>query len=241
MLELLQYLKENQHEDTPPTPDILCLGCASIIPYSTELQQCSYCGTEIDVDKFLSLYKYSQNALRYGHQYHEFYKKQKESGGAGELKPCLADMAEVYKYVALAIASGIIGGASWDLTKAAISKIIAQLGEKENAVVKRSEPTLNLEELDRISENINGYTEGLSYMEKDVAVLVMEEMNADSTKEYVDQLIEIHKLLEKPKKKEKNKKRAIKLQKRLIQQIVTEKLQAPDQLPTEDVWSNIER
>lgn len=201
---------------------------------------CDRCGAKIDVEKFNALFNYANHALRYGHQYRKFYERQASKGRADSLKPCLADLPEVYKYVALAIASGIIGGASWELTKTAIAQIIEIFGQRSVPIhVHRIEPTIDEEIIAEIASDVRSYANGLGHMGEEVGLLVIEEMHADSVKEYLDEMIEIYKILEKPKKREKNRKRAMKLQKKLMKKVMREKLNAPEELPVSELWSKL--
>lgn len=240
MIELIRFMKESRRDEPPFMAEILCLNCATVLPHSNEDVRCTKCGVEIKIERYIEIYKYSCDALRYGHQYNRYYSGQNDRGASGEIKPCLPDLPEIYKFIAIAIASGIIGGASWDVTKQAIQKILAELECGAEEIQERIEPTLDLAQIESIASDIHGYTEGLSHVNKTVVPLVLEEMYADSTSQCLDELEEIHKLLEKPNKKEKNRKRAMKLNKRLMQRIISGKLNKPDKLPIDEIWSEIE-
>lgn len=241
MHDFIKHLRSTQSEEHSITVDVLCFGCATILPYSGELKRCSCCGAELDLDRFNALYSYSSTALRYGHQYHEYYVNQKKLGSVGSVKPYLAEMSEVYKYIALAIVSGIIGGASWDITRAAIRKIISQYEQEQTATLPRKEPAVDLNEVEKIAKNISGYANasGFGHMDKSVAPLILEEMFADSVTDHLNELEAIFKLRAANKKVDKKKQRALKLQKRLMKKIAVEKIRLPQGAPILRLWSDI--
>lgn len=242
MLDLIQLFREHgRHEDEPPEY-ILCLACANVSAFNAQATTCPHCSAGIDPAAFHRFYMYATDALRYGHQYKDYYSEQDQSNIGDHVHACLAELPAVYKFIAVAIASGIIGGASWELTKSAVIRVVAQFSRSDAGIVIRQEPTIDSGELDRLAHDIEGYAQGMRHVSLPLSRLILEEIYADNTGQYFDEVEEIHKLLARPKKTEKNRKRAAKLQKRLIRKIVSTKLRRPERIPQEAtaLWSRLE-
>lgn len=241
--EFLDAFSEVSHEEPWAPTVVLCFECATVFHAQGERHRCPECGHSLSDDQYRDLFQFSEKALRYGCQYADYYSRQLEEYREITAKACLAELDEIYKFVALAIVGGIIGGASWEGTKFAIKKIVASYGEKRTDSTGpniRKEPTFDLEELDNLRDSVLGYMDGLSHVRDEVRPLLIEEMYADSVLKYRAELRDIARLQSKTKKKGKHAKRASKLHKRLMHKIIDEHFSRPDVVPTDSVWGKLD-
>ena len=111
---------------------ILCLGCASFVnKVSGNIAYCHKCGKSIKLTDYKQLFQKVSDSVRYGYIYRKSYEEQLNKYGDIRIVYCLNGHPEALNWIALAIFSGIIGGASWDTVKFVINKIKKQLASKE--------------------------------------------------------------------------------------------------------------
>lgn len=242
-MSFVEGLKKAKAAKEEQVPEYFCLSCASHVQVSSLTVRCHICACEIRPERYKQLFVYAENTLKYGHQYKEYYLKQQKNGNLGSIKPSLADLPEVYKYIALAIVSGIIGGASWDITKLAIINIVTKFNSlPERELKDRIDPTIDIVEIENIESNIRIFRDGLNPSENPVDALLVEEMYADGVTEHPEEADKLWKLQFQPgKQSQKNQNKARKIQSKLMNKILTEKLSEPEEFPVDHVWKNIKR
>lgn len=103
------------------TSGIHCLNCAADVAASSTA--CSKCGHPIARGRYEQLATEARPAFLYGYLYRKSYER------AGETR-FLLGWDETWQFVALAIASGIIGNAAWDIVKAAIGRVLTSTSRR---------------------------------------------------------------------------------------------------------------
>ena len=164
-------LFEYELQDAP----ILCFSCAYIYsvvePEATHFT-CPECGFEIEDHRYREFYRHAFYASRYGVQYRDYY----QTAEPDAPKPSLLPLGEISTFVALAIASGLIGNASSDAVKAAIRKILEQRQ-------KTNEPerfNFTEDEIEKLIEYLIDYEDGFSKLPERIRHAIVEEMISDA-------------------------------------------------------------
>jgi hypothetical protein len=103
----------------------LCFKCASIYTSSSADEYiCPFCHYSIDEALYRKILNYAKIALYYGYDYRKAYEQQIHTDSKIAKKYALSDPVTVACFIGVAALSGIIGGASYDLVKRVIGKIM---------------------------------------------------------------------------------------------------------------------
>ena len=103
----------------------LCFKCASIYTISSaDEYTCPICHYFIDEALYRRILNSAQIAVYYGYDYRKAYEQQLHTDGKIAKKHALFDPLTVACFIGVAALSGIIGGASYDLVKRVIDKIM---------------------------------------------------------------------------------------------------------------------
>lgn len=150
------------------TNSIVCLGCASIIraPHESSIL-CPVCGYSNDRALCVWLLEHAAEAALCGYQYRVLY----ESKQRGLLY--LPSPEDALVWIALAALGGIIGNATYELTKRAISRIVAQLRKKGDHEVLASQ-----DEFELFIRYVEEYERGMPSATPKVRRKVMMEVSA---------------------------------------------------------------
>ncbi len=170
----MSALFEDEYQRAP----VLCFRCAVVYarPEAPTVLRCPECDFSVEDARYRSFYRHAFYAARYGIQ----YRRDAESRSldeSQESKPhfCLGPLGELATFVALAIASGVLGNASWEAVRFAIGKIISQR--------ERCAPTareFSAEDIEKLIEYISDYEDDFSRLPPGVKEHIMEEIIADS-------------------------------------------------------------
>ncbi len=103
----------------------LCFNCASVYCLSNaDEYTCPYCNHSIDAAFYKRIFDYAKIAVYYGYDYRKKYEEQVQADGKITIKYVLPDPVTVACFLGVAALSGIIGGASYDMVKKVIGRII---------------------------------------------------------------------------------------------------------------------
>ncbi len=103
----------------------LCFKCASIYNLSSaDEYSCPFCHYSIDEALYRRVLNYAKTAVYYGYDYRKAYEQQMHTDGKIAKKYALLDPVTIACFIGVAALSGIIGGASYDLVKRVIGKIM---------------------------------------------------------------------------------------------------------------------
>lgn len=120
---------------------VCCMQCGRIWPNDgTESQSCPDCHKQINLKEFNDLLVAARHASRYAIQYRELYERELRDNGRIKTKACLFELPDIYIFAIAAVASGIIGNASYDLIKLFIRRLSSQ--SREYGCDKDASPTV---------------------------------------------------------------------------------------------------
>lgn len=198
---------EQQLHDSP----ILCLSCGNFFEGQIANNlPCPYCHSEIDYKFYEEVFKYSYYFVRYGHQYLDFLSQENPES---ETKFCLGDLNAIYTFIAVAAASGVIGGLSYDLVKLVINKILKHGKNSGNcpSVIVFSD-----DEIEKYIAKLVSYRQGFPELPSSVRDAIFEEIMGDAIGNNKAIANRIQGLLGKDKIKPKHKKQLADLYKRAV-------------------------
>jgi hypothetical protein len=144
-------------EQAAITNAALCLSCANVFSATAKQAICPVCGDQLDVNLFLRLMVYSRLAMRFGYQYRKAYSRDLLKGPI-RTKYLLKDFGDWFAFVGLAVLSGVIGNASYDLIKHLVWKFCRERAVSDRVMQK---PFSHIEFDDAEIEKLIGYVEDL--------------------------------------------------------------------------------
>ncbi len=170
----------------------ICLACANIYAVNdTEVLECPYCGSRISAEKYESVLHEARQALHYGWTYRLQYEKELKERGRIDIYYDLAPYDEIFSFIALAAASGVVGGFAYDIVKKVIAKIAKFVKQNGGEEEKREVSSLlsSKEEMKKLFQYIDEYYRGFEGIDEEVRSAVLEEMIVDEmSAELVDML-----------------------------------------------------
>lgn len=168
---------KNEHE---VGQKVLCFNCANIIEkQKSEKWFCIACKSEINKEKYLRLHALTTDIVHFGYTYRKQYEKDLADGSLGT-HYCLFNLHEAISWLALAALSGIVGNASFELTKTVINKIKAQISkglsdsDKEERLIISSEKEFSI-----FIQYLDDYRNGLANTDPAVRKAIMNEIEVD--------------------------------------------------------------
>lgn len=198
---------------------------------------CPACGAPIDVDELVGLYEYAAETHYYGHQYRVVYEAQfKESDT--DTRYSLQFAGEAFGWIMLAMLSGVLGNAAYDVLKVVISRI-----REDVAAGKISDRdythllTLSDEELGNILYSAKQYVSGMEGLTREVREAIAEEIAADAVSADPKVAEEMLKLMSKKTIKPKDRQRFAQLLRNLI--VKKQKHSRPNLQKLRDSWKSV--
>ncbi len=111
----------------------LCLHCGAV---AAALEICPDCSKPFDPERFILIRRTAEHAVRYGYHYRKLYETE------GLDRRYNLEISELWTFVGIAVSSGILGNAAYDLVKTVASRIIDTSGQyfnrPEHDVVSRT-------------------------------------------------------------------------------------------------------
>ncbi|MGI9048337.1 MAG: hypothetical protein ACR2GU_02995 [Rubrobacteraceae bacterium] len=155
---------------------VLCLNCAAVFEAAqSETYICPNCDYEFDLETLLNRPKLASNAVHFGYQYRTVYEGEHEEGPRAHYSLLL--LHEIVEWVALAVISGLIGGASTELAKRAIAKLRKQVAEEpELRDLDEAKLVLDEEEFKKLTLYVVDFLNGMENVPQEVKVSIIEEM-----------------------------------------------------------------
>ena len=171
----------------------ICFACATIYEaQNADVLVCPHCGHQVSLKEYEKILNNVRAAVHYGWNYRLAYEKQLQEDGEIHTYYYLAPYEEIINYVALAIASGIIGGFAYDVVKKVISKI--------SEFAKNSGRNQDTEKLFALIENEENMKKFMLYMDEYYACFeaadetfrsaILEEMLVDQCSSTLEHLIQ---------------------------------------------------
>ena len=168
----------------------ICFHCASI--YETEdgeILTCPVCGKSILSSEYEKVMQGIRQAVFGGWTCRERYGGAEDDGRRYYTEPC----SEILNFVAVAVASGLIGNMSYDIVKKVFVKIVSYLKrskkscEDETLVAFLESP----EKIKKFSEYISAYYDEYEGTDAKTKNAIMEEVFVDHVSHIIDGLIKM--------------------------------------------------
>jgi hypothetical protein len=197
---------------------------------------CYRCGISISSEESEEVFQYAAETYYYGYQYRVYYENAFRSS-PDVPKPCLAFAGEAFIWITLAMLSGIIGNAAYDVVKVVLKDLRDQA--KGRRAEDRSYSLLadvTDKELDELFQYARDYYHGLESLRKEVRAAIIEEIVVDEISH--DPVInhELTKLIFRQNIKPKHRRKAQELYRIAIARAINRK--APPKEKFLDFWSS---
>lgn len=145
-------------------------------PFSDANLSCKICGRLIDREAYLRLIAIAHDAVRYGYQYRKKYEEdeaRQTSRKRTRTAYYLVQLGPHFDWIGLAIISGVLGNAAWDVVKLVIKKAIDYAKEDyENLIEYEKRLVDNSQRLDELVEYVKQYdcnkAPGIALTEKEL-------------------------------------------------------------------------
>lgn len=160
----------------------LCYACASVFEdKGLDIVECPVCGYQIDKNRYNVVYKYANDAVKFGYMYRHMYERdvlhRKVFGGSTTLY-ALGAYEQYLVFAAVSALSGIIGNASYDLTKALIRRLRNSPDKRQKNEIGYITDLSDERKIQEFVEYIEDFAKGLKKVEPPVLSLIKEEMIA---------------------------------------------------------------
>ncbi len=217
--------------------NLLCLACGNLLPREDVFDICPRCASIVDVDELLRLYEYAAHVYYYGHQYRLAYETQQQPEQKARYNIEFA--GEAFAWTTLAVLSGVVGNAAYDLVKTIVANIRDTVAE--GRVSDRDYSALlalSDEELCDLLSSVKSYTNDMDGLSKEVRLAIIEEIAVDAMTEQPQLFAQMMKFM-------KGGKISAKGRKKFVEQLrITATLQQRRILPKKgelnDRWTRIE-
>ena len=168
----------------------ICFHCASI--YETEdgeILTCPVCGKSILLSEYEKVMQGIRQAVFGGWTCREEYEGAEDDGKRYYTEPC----GEILNFVAVAVASGLIGNMSYDIVKKVFGKIVSYLKRsKKNCEDETLAAFLESpEKIKKFSEYISAYYDEYEGTDAKTKNAIMEEVFVDHVSHIIDGLIKM--------------------------------------------------
>lgn len=113
---------------------VFCLGCASVLPPFTEQELvCPRCGHRMTSKGYRQILEIAYSAARYGYQYRRQHESDRANGITGR-HYYLVELSRPFEWIALAIVSGVLGNAAWEVIKIVVQRAVDYANENRNSL-----------------------------------------------------------------------------------------------------------
>ena len=98
----------------------------------SQIIACPYCGNRESIEEYEIVLNKAREAVHYGWNYRLRYEKDLKEKGRIDTYYFLEQSEEILNFIAVAIASGVIGGFAYDVVKKVITKILEFIKKNGN-------------------------------------------------------------------------------------------------------------
>lgn len=218
---------------------LLCLACANLVDHADFVEDghCPACDAPIDVDELMQLYEYAAETHYYGHQYRVVYEAQFKENDTGT-RYSLEFAGEAFAWIMLAMLSGALGNAAYDVLKVVISRIredvvAGKISDRDYTYLL----TLSDEDLGDILYSAKQYVSGMEGLTREVREAIAEEIAADAVSHEPNVAEEMLKLMSKKTVKPKDRRRFAQLMRHAI--VRQQQRSRPNLQKLRDSWKSV--
>lgn len=168
----------------------ICFHCASIYEMEDgEILTCPFCGRSIPTSEYERVMQGIRQAVFGGWTCRVEYEGAEDDGKRYYTEPC----GEILNFVAVAVASGLIGNMSYDIVKKVFGKIVSYLKRsKKNCEDETLAAFLESpEKIKKFSEYISAYYDEYEGADAKTKNAIMEEAFVDHVSHIIDGLIKM--------------------------------------------------
>lgn len=142
---------------------------------------CPYCGNRESIEEYEIVLNKAREAVHYGWNYRLRYEKDLKEKGQIDTYYFLEQSEEILNFIAVATASGVIGGFAYDVVKKVITKILKFIQEKGSEEEKNKIFSLvdNDEDMRKFIEYIDEYYTCFEKADDEVRNAIFGEMVVD--------------------------------------------------------------
>lgn len=214
--------------------NLLCLCCGNLLLREEVADTCPRCNSAIDADELLRLYDYAAHVYYYGHQYRLAYEAQQQTTH----RYCLQFAGEAYAWTMLAVLSGVVGNAAYDLVKIIVVNIrdavaTGEIKDRDYSALL----ALSDEELNDLFSSAKSYTNDMDGLTKEVRLAIVEEIAVDAMTHQPQLMAQMMKFMEGKKFGAKKKQKFFELLRTTVAQ---QKRIHPKKGSLNDRWNRIE-
>jgi hypothetical protein len=158
--------------------DSICPHCAQILAAPAN-DICPECSAPIsDVQQRL-LVEFAREVVHFGHEYRELYERE----DSDRYRFYLPQAPDWLAFISLAVLSGILGNASYDIVKRAVRRIVAQVNRDHEKAINVVDDAF----LRKLDTQFREYMSGLEKVSPNVRAAILDEIMVDLMKEYWDE------------------------------------------------------
>jgi hypothetical protein len=160
----------------------LCLSCGTlVIPDGAASTPCHACGSEQVAVQWHRMRRFAEYVVRFGFQYPEQYRKDYEAERDSRVRYFLLPPHEILVFVALAVLSGIVGNASYDLVKAVVRRIKATFDSETHADL----PVIDDAFVEQLDQCFRDFLSGMRDLTPEARLAVIEEIIVDRMTDFL--------------------------------------------------------
>lgn len=217
--------------------NLLCLCCGHLLSREEVADTCPICVSKIDAGELLSLYEYAAHVYYYGHQYRLAYETQQQP--EQRVRYHLGFAGEAFAWTMLAVLSGVVGNAAYDLVKVIIANIrnaaaAGKIQDKDYSALL----ALPDEELSDLFSSAKHYTNDMAGLTKEVRLAIIEEIAVDSMTNQPQLMKQMMKFMKGGKISAKEKRKFVELLRTTVAQ--QQRRIYPKKGSLNDRWTRIE-
>lgn len=170
----------------------ICFACASIYEGSSgQFLSCPHCGHTVSSEQYESILQDARDAMYFGWNYRLQYEHDLEKQGTISTHYYLAPYEEIFNFIALAAASGIVGGFAYDVIKKVI-RSIADFVKQWGSQKQQSKIFALIDDEDKMKkflQYIDEYYTCFENINEEVREAIFEEMVVDKVSPTLEQII----------------------------------------------------
>lgn len=193
-----------------PFGAVLCTSCGKLIAAGDRMEvQCPACDANTSMATVDALRNYAAEVIYYGYQYRSIFER---SSSRDVPKLSLSFAGEAFLWVAVAMLSGIVGNASYDLVKSVVCRLRDDAGQMTSSDPSYERlASVTDEELERMFEYARDYHDEMKRVSDGVKAQIIEEIISDAVAHDPEISAELMTLMQKKSIKPKHRRKAIEL------------------------------
>lgn len=162
----------------------MCFDCAGLdVHVLNDRLVCAKCNWSMSTEAYQAMAEYANRCYYFGYIYRDMYELAYSKDNNIKIRYSLIQPSNYEELIAIAVVSGVVGNASWDVVKLAIKKIICWL--RGHLVDEDKVKKLESIDIDKVMKFIDEYCNSPKSIEREVLRAVVEEEVVDEmTKEY---------------------------------------------------------